>query len=70
MQSASVTQCSLGFEALVGDYSRLPRVYLAEDYARDAEGLNVVQTVWAEFICDDPAGEALHDTAAKVYRIR
>ena len=33
---------SLGFEALVGDYSRLPRVYLAEDYARDAEGLNVV----------------------------
>jgi predicted TIM-barrel fold metal-dependent hydrolase len=48
---------SAGFEALVGDYSTLPRVYLPEDYARDTEGLNVVQTVWAEFISDDPGGE-------------
>jgi len=48
---------SAGFEALVGDYSSLPRVYLPEDYARDTKGLNVVQTVWAEFISDDPAGE-------------
>jgi predicted TIM-barrel fold metal-dependent hydrolase len=48
---------SVGFEALVGDYSMLPRVYLPKDYARDAEGLNVVQTVWAEFISDDPGGE-------------
>ena len=38
---------SAGFEALVGDYSSLPRVYLPEDYARDTEGLNVVETVWA-----------------------
>lgn len=48
---------SVGFEALVGDYSTLPRVYLPQDYARDTEGLNVVQTVWAEFISGDPAGE-------------
>ena len=48
---------SAGFEALVGDYSTLPRVYLPEDYARDTEELNVVQTVWAEFISDDPGGE-------------
>jgi predicted TIM-barrel fold metal-dependent hydrolase len=48
---------SAGFEALVGDYSALPRVYLPEDYAHDTEGLNIVQTVWAEFISDDPRGE-------------
>ena len=47
---------SAGFEALVGDYSTLPTVYLPEDYARETEGLNVVQTVWAEFISDDPGG--------------
>jgi predicted TIM-barrel fold metal-dependent hydrolase len=48
---------SPSFEALFGDYSSLPRVYLPEDYARDTEGLNVVNTVWAEFMSDDPAGE-------------
>lgn len=48
---------SAGFEALVGDYSALPRVYLPKDYARDAEELNIVQTIWAEFISDDPIGE-------------
>jgi predicted TIM-barrel fold metal-dependent hydrolase len=50
-------QRSAGFEALVGDYGALPRVYLPEDYARDTRGLNVVKTVWAEFFSDDPAGE-------------
>ena len=40
-------QPSAGFEALVGDYSALPRVYLPKDYARDTGGLNVVNTVWA-----------------------
>jgi predicted TIM-barrel fold metal-dependent hydrolase len=50
-------QRSAGFEALVGDYSALPRVYLAEDYARDTGELNVVKTVWAEFISDDPVSE-------------
>jgi predicted TIM-barrel fold metal-dependent hydrolase len=49
---------SAGFESLVGDYSALPRVYLPEDYARDTAGLNVTQTVWAEFISEDPSGEA------------
>jgi predicted TIM-barrel fold metal-dependent hydrolase len=50
-------QRSAGFEALVGDYGALPRVYLPEDYARDVNGLGVVKTVWAEFISDDPMGE-------------
>ena len=48
---------SAGFEALLGDYSALPRVYLPEHYARDAAGLNVVKTVWAEFMSEDPVGE-------------
>ncbi len=50
-------QRSAGFEALVGDYSALPRVYLPEDYERDTSGWNVVQTMWAEFISDDPLSE-------------
>ena len=50
-------QRSAGFEALVGDYGALPRVYLPEDYARDVNGLGVVKTVWAEFISEDPMGE-------------
>jgi len=48
---------SAGFEALVGDYGALPRAYLPQDYTRDSEGLNIVQTVWAEFMSGDPAGE-------------
>ncbi|MFM0119857.1 amidohydrolase family protein [Paraburkholderia sp. RL18-101-BIB-B] len=48
---------SEGFEALVGDYSALPRIYLPDDYARDTSALNVVGTVWAEFISSDPVGE-------------
>ena len=48
---------SAGFEALLGDYSALPRVYLPQDYARDSAGLNVVKTVWAEFMSEDPVSE-------------
>ena len=48
---------SAGFEALFGDYSSLPRVYLPEDYEQDTKGLNVVKTVWAEFLSADPIGE-------------
>jgi predicted TIM-barrel fold metal-dependent hydrolase len=48
---------SAGFEALVGDYCSLPRVYLPQDYALDTAGLTVAKTVWAEFISDDPIGE-------------
>jgi predicted TIM-barrel fold metal-dependent hydrolase len=51
-------QRSQGFESLVGDYSALPTVYLPEDYERDTAGWNVTQTVWAEFISDDPLSEA------------
>jgi hypothetical protein len=50
-------QRSAGFEELVGDYSALPSTYLPEDYARDTQGLNVVGTVWAEFISDNPVDE-------------
>ena len=48
---------SPGFEALVGDYSALPRRYLPEHYLKDASGFNVVKTVWAEFMSDDPVRE-------------
>jgi predicted TIM-barrel fold metal-dependent hydrolase len=48
---------SEGFEALVGDYSALPHVYLPDDYARDTSALNVVGTVWAEFMSADPLRE-------------
>jgi predicted TIM-barrel fold metal-dependent hydrolase len=50
-------QRSAGFEDLVGDYSALPSTYLPEDYARDTQGMNVVGTVWAEFISDNPLDE-------------
>src|SRR5262245_55169309 len=52
-------QRSVGFEALVGDYSALPRRYLPEDYRADACGLHIAQTVWAEFMSDTPL-EELH----------
>jgi predicted TIM-barrel fold metal-dependent hydrolase len=48
---------SASFEALVGDYSALPRHYLPEDYLKEAGGFNVVKTVWAEFMSDDPVAE-------------
>lgn len=51
------TGSGAGFAALVGDYSALPRVYRPEDYARDVAGLNVVGSVWAEFISADPLEE-------------
>ncbi|MGH8128721.1 MAG: amidohydrolase family protein [Gammaproteobacteria bacterium] len=57
LQYPVFTQRSAGFEAVVGDYSALPRVYLPDDYRRDAGTLNVVRTVWAEFISNDPPGE-------------
>jgi hypothetical protein len=50
----SVFPRSAGFEALVGDYSALPRRYLPEDYRADAGGLHIGQTVWAEFMSDTP----------------
>jgi predicted TIM-barrel fold metal-dependent hydrolase len=43
-------QRSASFEAIVGDYSRLPRRYLPEDYLKDAGGFNVAKIVCAEFM--------------------
>jgi predicted TIM-barrel fold metal-dependent hydrolase len=51
-------QRSAGFEALLGDYSVLPRRYLPADYFNDTRGFNVVKTVWAEFLSDAPVEEA------------
>lgn len=58
LQYPVFAQRSAGFEAVVGDYSALPRMYLSDDYRRDAGTLNIVKTVWAEFISNDPLGEA------------
>jgi predicted TIM-barrel fold metal-dependent hydrolase len=46
------------FEALVGDYSRLPRTYLLEDYLRDSGSRRVEGIVWHEFLSEDPIREA------------
>ncbi len=50
-------QRSASFEAIVGDYSALPRRYLPEDYLNDTRGFNVAKIVCAEFMSDDPIGE-------------
>lgn len=50
-------QRSAGFEALVGDYSALPRIYRPEDYFADVSGFPVVKTVCAEFMSDPPFEE-------------
>jgi predicted TIM-barrel fold metal-dependent hydrolase len=51
-------QRSAALESLVGDYSALPRRYLPEDYLKEVGGFKVVKTIWAEFMSDDPVGEA------------
>lgn len=51
------TEPSASFAAVVGDYAALPRVYRPEDYAQDVAGLDVVGSVWAEFISSDPLDE-------------
>ena len=45
------------FEALIGDYSTLPRRYLFEDYARDMGGWEIAGIVWHEFIAADAVRE-------------
>jgi predicted TIM-barrel fold metal-dependent hydrolase len=57
MRYGVFTEPSAGFAAVVGDYAALPRVYRPEDYARDVADLNVVGSVWAEFISSDPLKE-------------
>jgi predicted TIM-barrel fold metal-dependent hydrolase len=45
------------FEALIGDYSTLPRRYLFEDYARDMSGWEIAGIVWHEFLAVDAVRE-------------
>lgn len=45
------------FEALVGDYSALPRRYTLDDYRRATAARSVEGIVWHEFIADDPVAE-------------
>jgi predicted TIM-barrel fold metal-dependent hydrolase len=45
------------FEALVGDYSTLPRSYLLDDYLRATRSRKVEGIVWHEFISDDALKE-------------
>lgn len=46
------------FEALIGDYSSLPRVFRLNDYRRLNPQVNVTGLVWHEFLSTDPIGEA------------
>jgi predicted TIM-barrel fold metal-dependent hydrolase len=46
------------FEALVGDYSTLPRTYLLDDYLRDSGSRRVEGIVWHEFLSEDAVREA------------
>ena len=46
------------FEALVGEYSTLPRTYLLDDYLRDSGSRRVEGIVWHEFLSEDPVREA------------
>jgi predicted TIM-barrel fold metal-dependent hydrolase len=45
------------FEALVGDYSALPRTYLLDDYLRATTSRKVEGIVWHEFITEEPLKE-------------
>jgi predicted TIM-barrel fold metal-dependent hydrolase len=45
------------FEALIGDYSTLPRRHLLDQYLMDQTGLQVVGFVWHEFLSSDPVRE-------------
>jgi predicted TIM-barrel fold metal-dependent hydrolase len=57
------------FQALVGDYAELPRIYLLDAYLEDGKSRNVEGIVWHEFLSDDPLREIkwaqhLADTSA------
>src|SRR5882757_2307050 len=45
------------FEALIGDYSALPRRYMLNDYLADESGLEIDGIVWHEFMSADPLRE-------------
>jgi predicted TIM-barrel fold metal-dependent hydrolase len=46
------------FEALIGDYSALPRRYLLDAYLSDSRSRDVRGIIWHEFVSDDPVREA------------
>jgi predicted TIM-barrel fold metal-dependent hydrolase len=46
------------FEALVDEYSALPRRYLLDDYLRDSGSRRVEGIVWHEFLSEDAVREA------------
>jgi predicted TIM-barrel fold metal-dependent hydrolase len=45
------------FQALLGDYSKLPRTYLFDDYMADAASVEVAGLVWYEFLSTNPIRE-------------
>jgi predicted TIM-barrel fold metal-dependent hydrolase len=45
------------FEALIGDYSSLPRRHLLADYMAQAGNLEIAGLVWHEFMAEDPIQE-------------
>jgi predicted TIM-barrel fold metal-dependent hydrolase len=45
------------FQALIGDYSALPRKYLLNDYLADERDSEVVGIIWNEFLAGDPIEE-------------
>ncbi len=45
------------YEALVGDYSVLPRSYLADAYLKDSASCRVEGIVWHEYLSEDPVRE-------------
>jgi len=45
------------YEALVGDYSSLPRSYLLDGYLKDTSSCQVSGIVWHEYLSDDPIKE-------------
>jgi predicted TIM-barrel fold metal-dependent hydrolase len=45
------------FQALLGDYSKLPRTYLFDDYMVDAASVEVAGLVWYEFLSANPIRE-------------
>jgi predicted TIM-barrel fold metal-dependent hydrolase len=47
------------FQALIGDYSNLPRQYLLDQYLADEPHLEVAAVVWHEFLSTDPEREVL-----------
>jgi predicted TIM-barrel fold metal-dependent hydrolase len=47
------------FQALIGDYSALPRRYLLEHYLADEPELEIAGLVWNEFLSSDPLREVM-----------